>query len=206
MKKKILLFDLDDTLINSKLRQYEVVKSFAKSNRIKAFYSYEEYLEKRKSNNFSNKQLLSLESGCIINIVEFENYWNQNIESASFLEYDKPYLEKKILQEYKNINDSEWGIISLRTNIKNADSQLVKFGFDKLFDLHFFLPHNNNINPKIRQIEDLKEVYEIIGLVGDSKIDKEAANVNGINFFAVETGLYKLDCDVFTLEEILKTI
>ena len=186
--QKMLLFDLDDTLINTHFRHYKVVADFLSLNGKKI--EFEEYLQLRRDKNLTNKELIKKFEPFLAN--NFNQHWANCIESEHYLQYDTTIVSPNLLN--KLINQGYiLGIVSLRSNNGNASAQLRNFNWHSYFEKVSFLRHDGQNNPKIKVLEELRKQYEVAALVGDAITDKQAAGETAVPFYGVRTGFYKSD-------------
>lgn len=186
----ILLFDLDDTLINTRIRHYKVVENFfVRHNR--RFVDYKEYLKLRRD-NISNSAIVRMFDPGMSEA--FQEHWQHSIEGQKYLQYDCPIVSTELLKQLKCRNYI-LGIVSLRSNSVTAIYQLKRIELYSYFDSVNFLAHNAQTNPKIEILKDLSNKFKVAGFVGDAETDKQAAERNNILFYGVKTGIYNSDND-----------
>uniref|UniRef100_UPI00404B9230 HAD family hydrolase n=2 Tax=Flavobacterium sp. TaxID=239 RepID=UPI00404B9230 len=185
--RRAILFDLDDTLIDTRLRHYEVVRSFLANSAVCNILDFAAYCTLRqkavKNEDIVNKYLSS-------SLNYFHQYWHYHIESPEFLLFDEVIVDEKELLMLKQRGDYSFILISLRSNTRSAVDQFNSFAFSNVFDEFFFLPHNKANNPKTNIITGLKNKYLIHSFIGDAPSDFDSAQKSGINFIGVETGWY----------------
>ncbi len=187
VRRKVVLLDLDDTLIETFLRQYAVISDFITSKSLPFKLSYAEYVAKRKAKRLSNSQLYrSLIKHRKLDD-EFKSFYLKNIEDIKYLEKDALIVNLKLLERFKEKNLLV--ILSLRNNLDNSILELKKLGLFNLIEKAYFINHHEIENPKIKTILKIKGEYEILDFIGDSKKDHEAALSTGIHFSHVKTGL-----------------
>lgn len=189
LMKKIILLDLDDTLIETTFRQYEVIKAYFDQTKIK-ISSFDEYQYFRSLNKSSNLSYVNLFTNDEILINHFKSFYLENIESDLFLNYDRLIVEKMLMSKVSN--HYYLILISLRSNTENSINQLKKLKLLDIFQEVYFLKHNS-INPKINIISTLKSKHEILSFAADSISDFEAAKSNDVEFIGVKTGLFKIN-------------
>lgn len=186
MNRKII-FDLDDTLIKTKKRHYNVVKSFFNSKCIEGFVDFETYQNLRLS-GLSNFEIIT--SFVDINQLDFKKFWLSNIEESSFLDLDKNLINLKLLKDIKLKFKFNFHVVSLRSNKFNALNQVRGMNFYSEFKEFIFLSHSD-LNPKIQILKELNKNKEVEFFIGDSYTDYEAAKQNHIKFIHVQTGWEK---------------
>lgn len=189
--QQAIVFDLDDTLINTHKRHYLVFLNFLKQHDANTI-SMEEYLSVRKQNKWSNKVLLDkLMPGYTD---KFEKYFLKVIESAEYLREDSPIVSTELLGAIKEIG-VKTTVLSLRSNQQTAIEQAKAMPFYYLIDDFIFVKHSAGKNAKTVYLNQLKANNTVFGFISDSSYDKQAAAEAGVVFFAVSTGLYPIDCN-----------
>jgi phosphoglycolate phosphatase-like HAD superfamily hydrolase len=204
--QQAILFDLDDTLIDTRQRHYHVFSDFFKSKNLPGI-NFEEYISQRQKNSLSNRALLQkLFSGYDD---DFDNFFANAIENADYLKYDQPIINNKLLEKIKS-KDIKMFILSLRSKEQNAMQQVQQFSFYKLIDAFIFFKHKQGFNQKAEHITYLKSANNIKAFIGDNDYDKEAATLSDVAFCAVKTGMYQINHPAIfddvneALQEILK--
>jgi phosphoglycolate phosphatase-like HAD superfamily hydrolase len=190
MRYDAILFDLDDTLIDTKKRHYTVVSDFI--NNYGKSLVFEDYLKIRKEKNWTNGQVIK--NLFSLNESDFYLFWKSNIENPAYLQYDVEIVNSDLLSEFKAKYLIKFILISLRSNSKSAIEQFRKFQFSSLFDESYFLRHAD-LNPKIEKVNYCKQFYRHLTFISDSQDDCRAAQVNGIEFIGVQSGINQLKCE-----------
>src|SRR4051812_29766720 len=113
MNHSALVFDLDDTLIDTRRRHFQVVHDFLTLKEITPF-SFDEYLEKRKRGTLSNIDLIRLCYPGKTLDKHFKDFWKENIESSYYLNFDTTIVDFDLLKQVSTANDIY--ILSLRSN------------------------------------------------------------------------------------------
>lgn len=189
MKDKLIILDLDDTLVSTHLRQYICIKDYLDQSGIN-FADYNTYFELRRTNNFSNTALLR-HLQIDTDWDDFKTYYLANIESEKYLSLDELIVNKKhLIRAIKK--GFKLTLLSLRSNHVNSNKQLKQLGIADLFEEIYFVYHDSLANPKIEKLKQFKEQYSSIVFCGDSLSDYEAAQQLNINFVQVKTALYHL--------------
>ncbi|CAN5496007.1 hypothetical protein BH11BAC3_BH11BAC3_01140 [soil metagenome] len=189
MRTNAILFDLDDTLIDTKARHFNIVSDFLRAH--DKVIDFVNYLEMRKANKMSNKQIIQQYHS--LDEHEFATFWNLNIENPDYFNYDKELVNFDLLEKLKKSNTYDFILLSLRSNASAAIQQSVNFSFFSLIDEYQFLKHAD-INPKIEKMIFFKSQYDHIIFVSDSQEDCNAAAIAGVEFAGVESGMYPLAC------------
>lgn len=123
-----IFVDFDGTLIDSKLRLYELFKELVKEN----FFSYDEYWQLKKK-GISHNQILYEKFNYTNNEIELFQYnWHKRIELKKWLKYDKPFEESlEWLQRVRG--KANLILVTARQRKDNLIWQLNSFGWQKLF-------------------------------------------------------------------------
>jgi len=204
--QQMILFDLDDTLIDTHQRHYFIFSDFLKKYNSQKI-SFEEYISQRRKRTFSNKILM--QEMLPEHADEFDDYFARAIESTQYLKFDRPIVNDFLLKAMKEKNIKAT-VLSLRSNRQTAMDEVKQFSFYNLMDEFIFLKHHENSNPKSAYITQLKVNNEVIAFIGDNAYDKRAAEETQTDFYAVSTGMYPINDpivykDVNTaLQQILK--
>jgi phosphoglycolate phosphatase-like HAD superfamily hydrolase len=189
MKASAVLFDLDDTLIDTRKRHFEIVKDFV--GRYSKELNFDDYIMMRKTNNWSNSQVIQQKFG--LNKDEFTLFWKRNIECRQYLEHDNEIVSYTLLENLKATGLYDFILLSLRSNPQSAEQQFQKFAFSKLFNEYAFLQHAD-VNPKILKLKYYKSLYRHLVFISDSQDDCHAATLSGVDFVGVQSGIYHLSC------------
>ncbi len=189
MKDKAIILDLDDTLLSTHYRQYCCIHDYL-VNEGKQFISFDDYLQRRRSNNLSNTNLLKT-LNVELDWEAFRLYYQNNIESENYLALDELIVEKHFLTEalqkhFKLI------LLSLRSNQEHSKKQIHNLGIHDFFESIYFEKHDHGTNPKLNRLQQLSNDFDVYSFCGDSVSDYEAAQQLNINFVQVKTALYRL--------------
>ena len=189
MKYNAILFDLDDTLIDTKKRHFNIFNEFL--NMCGEKIDFEEYLDIRKTKNWSNLQIIK--NIFPLASIDFTLFWKRKIEDAQYLNYDTEIVNTKLLRRLKIKMDSQFILLSLRSNPHSAEKQFKNFSFSAIFDEHNFLSHSE-LNPKIESLKFYKKQYPCSIFISDSQEDCNASELARIDFAGVQSGLYNISC------------
>lgn len=189
-KKMKIFFDLDGTLIDSKLRLYSLFQELVPQSNL----TYEEYW-KYKKNEFSHSMLLNQ----IFNFDEdeieiFEIKWMKLIETDTWLKLDKPIegaTEHLIKLKEKGIILS---IVTARQFKKKVFSQLTLFGWENIFNEILVTEQKNK---KEELIKPFLSLCNDNWIIGDTGMDINVGKKLGIKTVAVLSG--------FQNEKVLST-
>lgn len=203
MNKKLLLLDLDETLITTSLRQYNVISDFLKIHLNLPCCDYVKYLTLRKEQTLSNFDFYKLQNPNNDHDANFKKFYLNMIESKKYLAFDELIVEIDLLKKIL-LNNYSVILISLRNNVIESTNQLKNIGLFPIFDeIHFIGHRNTNYNPKTPIIKKIiADKKTIIGFVGDSKNDYLAAKESSIPFYYVSTGIYNYNLDSFCYQSI----
>lgn len=185
-----IFFDLDGTLIDSKLRLYSLFQELVPQSNL----TYEEYW-KYKKNKFSHSMLLNQ----IFNLDEneinvFETKWMKLIEADSWLKFDKPFdgvTEHLIKLKEKGIT---LYVVTARQFKEKVFSQLALFGWGTIFQEILVTGQKNKKEELMKPHLSLNADNWIIG---DTGMDINVGKKLGIKTVAVLSG--------FQNEEVLST-
>ena len=83
MKDKVIILDLDDTLISTHYRQYCCIHDYL-VHEGKQFISFEAYFEMRRADNLSNTNLLTT-LHIELDWEAFRTYYLHNVEAENYL-------------------------------------------------------------------------------------------------------------------------
>jgi phosphoglycolate phosphatase-like HAD superfamily hydrolase len=194
MRQICIIFDLDETLISTTKRQFQIFKDFFSMNSLNVEFDYSKYLNLRRNFRLTNSEVYS-------NIVfnnelfnKFRIYYLNNIENLDYLSLDSLLIfDKNIIALKELMFKCDYKLVSLRSNMVNSLNQIEKIGLNHLFSEVLFLQHDLNANPKTKVIENLKEPYERIIFVGDALSDYEAACAANVEFIKVKSGLWDFE-------------
>lgn len=180
-----IIFDLDETLISTSLRQYKIVSELIRENICPSFDTYE---KERKFQSLSNFEWLNKYEKIERKI--YIDYYLTKIESKEYLQFDTIKVDTKLLNALK-LNNYQLFLVSLRMNEYESTKQLKKLGLDTYFKQIYFINHElNKENPKFEIVKKLRNKYTISYYLGDSNVDEKAAKSNGVIFLPVESSIH----------------
>jgi len=190
MSQTCIVFDLDETLISTTKRQFQVIKNFFESNKKELPIDFEDYIRIRKNTKKSNLDIFRLLKSKKLNEREFQLFFSKNIESMDFLLLDELIVEIHLLEKLKRQKGRKLALLSLRSSSENSLNQLRNLLLYDLFDEIFFEKHSKEFNPKTNRLNQIQKKTSTIQFIGDSKSDFEAANETNLEFIKVNTGLF----------------
>lgn len=174
-------FDLDGTLLDSRERHQIVLDYVLSKNGIKLDTS--NLIEFKKSGKNNIDFLIS--KGINQDIAkEIQKEWIENIEQYQFLKFDKLYPHTlTLLNEYNEKNDLI--LITARNNQSNCKKQLAELGLNQYFkEIYIVEPCRKTANLKA----DVLEKNNAILMIGDTEVDKTAAEIANIEFKLIKGG------------------
>lgn len=189
MTHTCVVFDLDETLISTTKRQFQVIKDFFESKEIDWHFHYEEYIRTRKITKKSNLDIFRFLNSKKLNEKEFQIFFSKNIESIDYLFLDELIINLELLKKIKCENGIKLILLSLRSNRENSMKQLKNIFLYNFLDEIYFEKHSRHVNPKTNRLNEIKKKYGEIMFIGDSLSDLEAANETRIEFVKVDTGI-----------------
>ncbi|MCF8410856.1 MAG: HAD family hydrolase [Crocinitomicaceae bacterium] len=180
-----IIFDLDETLISTALRQYKIVSELIANNN---YPSIETYENERKKQSLTNFQWLNNYKK--VDQKSYLDHYISKIEIKEYLQFDSIKVDLTLLEELK-IQNRNLFLVSMRSNEKNSMKQLSKLGLENHFkEIHFLKHQHDKENPKFEIVKKLKSNNCISYYLGDSEIDKKAAKGNGIFFLPVTSAIH----------------
>lgn len=200
--KRCIVFDLDETLIYTHKRQFQVIKDFFQLHNFPFNTSPDEYLFYRKSRTKTNTDFVKSLNHPNFDLNLFGNYYSQSIESPKYLSFDELIVDLNKLKQLKKSYEVSLIILSLRTNNVNSINQIRNLGIADIFDRIIFQKHNSTLNPKTLSLLELKKEYEILHFIGDSYSDYHAAIEARVPFIKVDTGIYNFQCEESSFSSI----
>ena len=167
--KRNIFLDLDETLIDTSERHYQVYCDVINSLNLKKQLTKEEFW-KSKRRGFSTVEIL----GDIDNetSMEFSKLWVENIERRKYLVYDK--LLEKTQDLLSKLNKEKLIILTMRNNRKNLIWELKKLGIYDKFDSILSCSPLKNKDKSVPLLEYIREKNLSIDnsiIVGDSETD-----------------------------------
>ena len=199
-KEMKVFFDLDGTLIDSKLRMYSLFQELVPQSKL-TFDSYWDY----KQNRFTHAMLLSevfkLDK---VTIQLFEIKWMKLIETDAYLKFDQPFqgvTEHLVTLQQKGM---ELYLVTARQFKAKALTQLALFGWQTIF-------RDILVTEQKYEKEELMKPYLSSNkdnwIIGDTGMDIRTGKNLGINTVAVLSGFQKKEVlATYKPDYILKSI
>ena len=177
-----IFFDLDGTLIDSKLRLYKLFQFLINESKL----SFNEYWELKKNKIGHEKILTDLFNYDTDRINNFKRKWLLLIENEELLSYDTPF--EGVTPFLNNLNtrsDKNLFIVTARQFKQKTFTQIESFGWDNIFRqiLVTCAKHEKHslINCSIK-------ISNSDWFIGDTGKDIQTGKVLGINTCAVLSG------------------
>ena len=176
-----IFFDLDGTLIDSKLRLYKLFQFLVTNSNL----SYDQYWE-LKQQKISNKVILTTRFGYSESMIQsFLEQWMQLIEHQDYLKLDKVIdgVENvlRILKPQANLY-----VCTARQHKILAIEQLERFGLNVFFRQVLVTEQKFSKDELI--ISNVPDLSPLDWLVGDTGYDIKVGKILNINTCAVESG------------------
>ena len=181
-----LFIDLDGTLIDSKLRLYQLFQYLV----IDSELSFEEYWE-LKRNKIDHKEILSSKFNYTNDqYITFLNKWMSEIELEKWLDLDIPFNGVTSFLENMSKQNS-LHVVTARQSSKNTLAQLKKFNWDNYLDSVFITEQKHS---KLDLVKNNINVTSDDWFIGDTGKDIEAGKKLGIKTAAVLSGFLNEKC------------
>lgn len=175
-----LIFDLDGTLIDSRMRLYQLFKTLVP----RAKLSFEEYWH-FKSNKVSNEAILAQEFGFDrAQIDQFKSEWMSKIEAPKFLAFDQnfPFMHETL--EYLK-KEATLYVCTARQTRKPVIDQLKQLDILSYFEDIMVTEQRTN---KVELISHIAGLESQDWIIGDTGLDIQVGKALGIKTCAVLTG------------------
>ena len=189
MCSAIIIFDFDQTLIDTSKRHFKVYKYLSRKFKL-SMLDYKSYLAKRL-NGLSNKDVL-IEQGLLNDEQEIaENEWKLIIEQKQYLLYDYPYAWSEQYLKQLSKRYHLW-LVSLRSNKAGFYNEIKHLEWYQYFKKIIPVMHSeDNVFGKVSAVQRVQtSSYIFTAWVGDGPVDKAAAKILDIRFIDVESPLY----------------
>jgi len=176
-----IFFDLDGTLIDSKLRMYSLFQELVPQS-VLTYDEYWEYKKKKTSHAMLLDQVFNFEKK---EIQLFENQWMKLIEADNWLEFDQPF--EGVTDYLIKLKDKGYFlyVVTARQFKDKAISQLALFGWSNIFQDILVTEQKNK---KEDLIKPHLEGFEVNWIVGDTGMDINTGKKLGIKTVAVLSG------------------
>ena len=179
--RPIVAFDLDGTLLDSRKRHSVVLDFVLDKYNLKIDTSNLIDFKRQGKNNIDYLISKGISESLAKDI---QTEWINNIENIEFLKSDELYPNAiSILKQYSENNDLI--LITARNNDINLQKQICDLGIDTYFkNIYVVKPGQEAAKNKA---EILKKKHAKL-MIGDSEIDKQAADFASIDFMWVNHG------------------
>lgn len=184
-KKKVVAFDLDGTILDSRKRHEVLLQKLVSKHY--GFLDTSDLISFKRE-GFSNIDYLLLKKIPEDVAKEIQKEWIELIETDEYLEMDTLYSDSlSILNKYSQDNDLI--LLTARKDSQRVFDQLKKFKIDKYFkEVCIVYPDNNVVEKKCMYLR--KYCAQI--MVGDTKVDYCAARSAGIEFIYRGDGFHSI--------------
>lgn len=179
-----LFFDLDGTLLDSRVRLYRLFQDLVSTSRL----SIHEYWELKRKKIDHKTILLDMFHYTLDDFSRFENLWMGKIESPEYLQFDTlidDVFDVLIFLAKKN----NMYIVTSRQNKENAITQIKNLQIYNIFQNILVTEHRYEKSLLIKEAGYQKEDF----LIGDTGKDVLTGLELGINTIAVTYGFLNKD-------------
>ncbi|QYM97238.1 HAD family hydrolase [Dickeya ananatis] len=176
-----IFFDFDGTLIDSKLRQYELFCKLVPESH----FSYEEYWDIKRNRINQEKLLVDFFSYKPEQLHYIKKTWMDEIENPDNIEKDTPFdgVEQLLSQLSKKC---DLYLVTARQSTDVVKHQVDKFGWSSFFEK---LLVTNQIHTKVDLIRESVNYNSTDIFVGDTGEDIKTGKLLGIKTIAVTYGI-----------------
>lgn len=175
-----LIFDLDGTLIDARLRLYRLFQKLIPTSQL----SYEDYWT-LKQQKVSNETILAKE--CNFNVADIERFvadWMELIEAPEFLAFDKVFPDVREALERLGMQ-AKLHVCTARQSRQPVLNQLECFGLLPYFDS---IMVTQQIRGKNELIVNMRDLAPQDWIIGDTGKDIQIGKLLGIRTCAVLSG------------------
>lgn len=205
-----IIFDLDGTILNSKVRLYRLFQDLVPSSN----FTYDEYWRYKRSQTSHEELLASVFNYDETEIAKFNVSWLGLIESDAYLQFDKLYENvENTLRQLAESNSIY--LCTARQFREPVFSQLSYFGVKKYFTEIFVTDQKITKETLLKNSSILFK--DIDCFVGDTGHDILTGRSLGLNTFAITHGFLSRESllkykpnhivrDIFDLNESLTNL
>jgi phosphoglycolate phosphatase-like HAD superfamily hydrolase len=183
---KVIVLDLDGTLLDTSARHYGVYSLIARSFQVQEL-SYSAYIELRRT-GMNNLDVLT-ECGLRLEDREFaKSTWLKHIETLAMLKLDRLFPG---VPEWLGSHENciEFVLVTLRSNAQALRAQLVWLDLLRYFQQVLDVPHQTDpVGAKAMAVGKNVQAH-IVAWIGDSEIDIRAARQIGVEAIGVTSGM-----------------
>ncbi len=181
--KKNLVFDLDGTLLDSRLR-HAIVLSDSINKINDTHYKYTDFADFVPYKSSGKAGLEYLQSKKIPNAAVIMNHWVKVIEYKRYLRYDSLYADAlPSLMSLKE--DYSLSLVTARANKNNALWQLLKLDIMKFFSKIIVVSNRGNVGVNKHMSLDNTSIFAV---VGDTEGDMFLSDLSACAFYPVNYG------------------
>ncbi len=179
--RPVVAFDLDGTLLDSRLRHKIVMEDVLKKFNLPIDLT--EYLDFKVCGN-SNVAFLKSHQISDDMAQQVQKEWISHIEDEKYLRHDKLYPDSvERLEKYAQNNDI--ALITARSDETAVKKQIMMLGIYKYFSKIYVVSPTSDV--VLEKANKLKEVHACI-MIGDTEVDSAAARLAGIDFLFYPNG------------------
>jgi len=186
--KRIIFLDLDETLIDTSERHYQVYCDIMNTLNLDGTINKDEFW-KLKRNGIPSLEILKETDTKVLK--KFSELWINNIEKRDYLLYDTPFNETYTL--LSELSKERLILITMRNNRENLIWELKKLGLHDKFEFILScssLENKDKTVPLLEYIHNKKFTLESNSIiVGDSEIDIITGKKFNIITLAVSYGI-----------------
>jgi len=186
--KRIIILDLDETLIDTSERHYQVYCDINRILNLENLKSKVEFWDMKRE-GISTVEILDIVDENILN--KFYNLWIKNIESKKYLIYDK--LFNDTLKFLSALNKESLLVLTMRNNRVNLIWELKKLGIYYEFKSILSCSPITNIDKTIPLLEYAKKNGQNFNknsiIIGDSETDIITGKKLKLKTLAVSYGI-----------------
>lgn len=181
-----IFFDLDGTLIDSKIRLYLLFQYLVKESEL----SFDEYWKFKRNKKTHQYLLENIYNYNCEKIEVFEKEWMKQIEEDAWLDYDKPFngVEEFLISLKKR--EINLFVVTARQYKEKAIKQLNGFGWEGIFDEVLVTEQKTD---KAKLIRPFINENEILWIVGDTSKDIQTGKTLNIKTAAVSSGFLNFE-------------
>jgi phosphoglycolate phosphatase len=177
-----ILFDLDGTILDSKLRLYRLFCDITSQTTL-SFSDYWDLKRSMKDHQFILKEYLNYS---FVEYSDFEKKWMSLIETEKYLKYDKPFdFTEKVLQAIQSQGHGLY-IITARQSKERTLRQIQNTGLSPYFEAILITENQQTKEDLIKKSNIQLSSKDI--LIGDTGIDVKTAKELNLVSIAVLSG------------------
>jgi phosphoglycolate phosphatase-like HAD superfamily hydrolase len=182
---KVVIFDLDGTIIDVRHRYFEVMRVFLEMKSLPKL-SFEEYI-KFRYNGYNDFLILHKLSRSFNYVEDFKEFKLANIERVEYLEMDRLCPGAIFLLDKLISCGIRLELLTLRRNLDNLKWQMETFSILSCFSN---ITYDSGELSKSAYLESLIECSNEVVFIGDSDYDYKAAIESRTKFYLVGDGFF----------------